>query len=71
MLELVSVTFFPYCYLETGFSSDSFPPTRVVRLELAGQTVSVGRQGASMIQCTSGDSWSSQSPGSHQPMKTR
>lgn len=65
MLALVSLAFFPYCYLETGFYSDSSPPTHTVRSELAVQTASVDGGGGSVTWDTSCDVWSSQSPGNH------
>lgn len=43
-LVLVSLTFFPYCYLETGFAFRLLSTHTYGFSELAVQTVSVGRE---------------------------
>lgn len=43
MLVRVSVTFFPYCYLEPGFPSRLLSTHTHGRLQLAVQTVYMGR----------------------------
>lgn len=43
MLVRVSLTFFPYCYLETGFPCRLLSTHTYGRLKLAVQTVSMGR----------------------------
>lgn len=43
VLALVFITFFPYCYLETGFPCKLFSTHTCGRLKLAAQTLRAGR----------------------------